>query len=268
MALRLPLTTFAFALTAAAAAAAGATTAVPGAVANAAATVAAASDLQFALPLIAAEFTRQTGSAVKLVFGSSGDFRRQIAQGAPFELFLSADEDLALALAKEARARDEGAVYAIGRIVLFAPHGSPLKPDAELRDLAAAIADGRVKKFAIANPGHAPYGAAARQALMRAGLWDKLQTRLVLGENVSQAAQFAMSGSAQGGIFAYSLALSPAIAKLGTYALIPAEMHEPLRQRMVLLKSAGETAKAFYRFLQQPAARAMLEQYGFTLPGG
>jgi molybdate transport system substrate-binding protein len=229
--------------------------------------VAAASDLQFPLQMIADAFTRQTGSSVKLVFGSSGNFRSQIAQGAPFELFLSADESFVAALAKEGRTQDAGVLYAIGRIVLFAPHGSPLKPDAELKDLAAAIADGRVRKFAIANPEHAPYGRAAQQALARTGLWDRVRPTLVLGENVAQAAQFAASGSAQGGIFAYSLALSPAVSKLGTFALLPTEMHEPLRQRMVLLKNAGDTAKAFYRFLQAPRARAVFQQYGFVLPG-
>ena len=229
--------------------------------------VAAASDLQFALQMIADDFTRQTGNGVKLVFGSSGNFRSQIAQGAPFELFMSADESFVAALAKEGRTQDDGVLYAIGRIVLFTPHGSPLNPDPELKDLAAAIVDGRVRKFAIANPEHAPYGRAAQQALTRAGLWDRVRPTLVLGENVAQAAQFAASGSVQGGIFAYSLALSPAVSKLGTFALLPMDSHEPLRQRMVLLKNAGDNAKAFYRFLQAPRARAVFQQYGFVLPG-
>jgi molybdate transport system substrate-binding protein len=228
--------------------------------------VAAASDLQFPLQAIADEFTRQTGNSVKLVFGSSGNFHSQIAQGAPFELFMSADESFVAALAKDGRTRDDGVLYAIGRIVLFAPHGSPLKPDPELKDLAAAITDGRVRKFAIANPEHAPYGRAAQQALTRDGLWDRVRPTLVIGENVAQAAQFAASGSAQGGIFAYSLALSPAVSKLGTFTLLPMELHEPLRQRMVLLKDAGDNAKAFYRFLQTPRARAVFQQYGFVLP--
>jgi molybdate transport system substrate-binding protein len=237
--------------------------AVPAGVPN----VAAASDLHFPLQAIAAEFARQTGREVKLVLGSSGNFYRQITEGAPFELFMSADEDFVLALAKAGRTQDDGVPYAIGRIVLFAPLGSPVKPDPEMRDLRAAVADGRIRKFAIANPEHAPYGRAAREALVKAGLWDAIAPRLVLGENVAQAAQFATSGSAQGGIFAYSLALSPQIAKLGSYALIPAGMHAPLRQRMVLLKGAGDTATAFYRFLQEPAARTIFRRYGFVLPG-
>lgn len=228
--------------------------------------VAAASDLQFALTEIAAQFRRDTGLDVKLAFGSSGNFRRQIAEGAPFELFLSADEAYVEALAREGRTVDEGVRYAVGRLVLFVPAGGPLQPDATLADLKAAVADGRVKRFAIANPEHAPYGRAAREALQRAGVWDAIAPRLVLGENVSQAAQFATSGAAQGGIFAYSLALSPAVAGKGQAVLLPSSMHAPLAQRMVLVKGAGPTAQAFARHLQQPAARAVFRRFGFALP--
>ena len=105
------------------------------------------------------------------------------------------------------------------------------------------------------------------EALKSTGLWDALQPRLVLGENVSQAAQFAVSGSTQGGIFAYSLALAPAFSNAGSYALVPEHLHQPLRQRMVLTRKAGETARAFYAYLQQPAARTVLRRYGFALPG-
>jgi molybdate transport system substrate-binding protein len=229
--------------------------------------IAAASDLQFALQEAANDFTKQTGRAVKLSFGSSGNYRRQIAEGAPFELFLSADEAYVDALAKEGKTRDEGVLYALGRIVLFVPKSSSLKADAELKDLTRALTDGRLKKFAIANPEHAPYGRAAREALMHARLWDGIVPKLVLGENVSQAAQFATSGSAQAGIIAYALAISPAITTRGEFALIPAEWHQPLRQRMVLMKDAGETARTFYRYLQSPVARDVFKRYGFTLPG-
>ena len=232
--------------------------------------VAAASDLQFALPEIAVDFEKSTGRKVRLAFGSSGNFRRQIAEGAPFEVFLSADESFVQALAAEGRTVDGGTLYAIGRLVLFVPSGSPLvlasTPEAALADLGAALADGRVRKLAIANPEHAPYGRAAREALQKAGLWDAAQPKLVLGENVSQAAQFAIGGSAQAGIFAYSLALSPAIAERGRHVLLPAELHAPLAQRMVLLTRAGDDARAFYAYLQTPAARAVFRRHGFTLP--
>jgi molybdate transport system substrate-binding protein len=234
---------------------------------TAAPVVAAASDLKFALEDIAAQFSTETKREVKLTFGSSGNFYRQIEQGAPFEIFMSADEDFVAKLAASGRTVDNGALYATGRIVLFAAQGSPLKVDPEMADLKAALSGGRIQRFAIANPEHAPYGRAAEQALTKLGLWNAIQPKLVLGENVSQAAQFATSGSAQGGIFAYSLVLAPAVSKLGTYALLPEGLHQPLRQRMVLIKGASETSRAFYAYLQQPVARAIFKRYGFVLPG-
>jgi len=231
------------------------------------ATVAAASDLKFALDDIAATFQKETGKTVRVSYGSSGNLMRQIAQDAPFELFLSADEAFVFQLADLNRTVDRGVLYATGRIVLFAPSASRLQPDAQLADLRQALGDGRVTRFAIANPDHAPYGRAAKEALTSAGLWEIVQPRLVLGENVSQAAQFAASGSAQGGIFAASLVLAPAFAQAGRYVLIPEKLHRPLHQRMALTHKAGPTARAFYAYLQQPAARAVLRRYGFALPG-
>ncbi len=228
--------------------------------------IAAASDLQLVLPEIASAFTRDTGAAVKLVFGSSGNFRRQIAEGAPFELFLSADEGYVRALYDEGKARDEGVLYAVGRIAVVSSIDSLLVPDAALDHLASALAAGQVKRFAIANPDHAPYGRAAQQALTHAGLWDAVKPKLVLGENVAQAAQFATSGSAQGGIISYAHALALAMRTRVRYALIPAEWHAPLRQRMVLMKNAGTTAHAFYRYLQGDFARAVLARHGFAMP--
>jgi molybdate transport system substrate-binding protein len=229
--------------------------------------IAAASDLQFALEDIARRFTQDTGRNVKLSFGSSGNFFRQISQGGPFELFMSADEQYALTLAEQGRAIDQGVLYALGRLVLFAPEGSPLAPDADLKGVKEALEKGQLKKFAIANPEHAPYGRRAEEALRHIGVWDAINDKLVFGENVAQAAQFATSGAAQGGIIAYSLALSPNVAKLGSYALIPEEWHQPLNQRMVLLKGAGETARSFYEFMRGPSARAIMRRYGFVLPG-
>ena len=229
--------------------------------------VAAASDLRFAIEEVAAAFERERGARVKVSLGSSGNFRHQIAAGAPFELFLSADEEYVDALRREGHTVDGGALYAIGRIVLFAPHGSPVVPEAELAGLATALREGRVDRIAIANPEHAPYGRAAREALQKRGLWDAARARLVLGENVSQAAQFAASGSAQAGLFAYSLVLSPAIGQRGRHVLLPETLHAPLRQRMVLLRKAGATARDFYAYLQQPAARAIFRRHGFGLPG-
>jgi molybdate transport system substrate-binding protein len=229
--------------------------------------IAAASDLQFALEEVAQAFTKETGEQVKLSFGSSGNFARQIRQGAPFQMFLSADEEYVFDLAKDGLVQDRGELYALGRIVIIVPHGARLKADGSLDDLKTALADGRVSKFAIANPEHAPYGRRAEEALRHRGLWHGVKDKLVLGENISQTAQFATSGSTQGGIIAYSLALSPKVAALGSYALIPNEWHEPLRQRMVLTKSAGPVAKRFYAFAQTPPTRRIFIKYGFVLPG-
>jgi len=229
--------------------------------------VAAAADLNTALPEVAALFNKQTGRSVKLTFGSSGNFAQQIQNGAPFEVFLSADEGYVEKLSAAGKTDGAGVLYAIGRIGLFQPKGSPITADGNLRDLAAAVRDGRLQKFAIANPEHAPYGRAAEEALTHAGLWDAIRPKLVLGENVAQATQFATSGSAQGGIIPLSLALTPQVKAAGTFALIRAEWHKPLRQRAVVLKSAGETARTFYAFLQTPPARAIFKRYGFVLPG-
>ena len=146
------------------------------------------------------------------------------------------------------------------------PPGSPLKADGQLKDLAAALRDARLQKFAIANPDHAPYGARAKEALQHAGLWDRIEGKLVLGENIAQAAQFATSGSAQGGIIAYSLALAPAFATMGRFELIPESFHQPLKQRMVLIKGAPPAARAFYDYLATPAALAIMVRHGFAIP--
>lgn len=229
--------------------------------------IAAAADLNYVLKEVADNFAKESGQTVKLTFGSSGNFTTQIRNGAPFQVFLCADEEYVQALAKEGRTENDGTLYAIGRIGLFAAKDLPLAVDPELKGLAAALAAGTIQKFAIANPEHAPYGRAAEAALRHADLWEKLQPNLVLGENVSQATQFATSGSAQGGIIPLSLAKSAPVIAAGSFALISADWHPPLRQRMVLLKNAGPTAHAFYDYVQGPAARALFRRYGFVLPG-
>jgi molybdate transport system substrate-binding protein len=229
--------------------------------------VAAASDLKFALEEIARGYRTVTGNDVKLVFGSSGNFYRQIGQGAPFQIFMSADEAFVYKLADAGKTEDRGQLYAIGRIVLYVPRASNIALDPELAGFKAAIASGAIKRFAIANPQHAPYGRAAEEALRKLGVWDALRPRLVTGENVSQAAQFASGGSADGGVFAYSLVQAPQIAGSGRYVLISEAFHQPLRQRMVLVKGATENARGFYRYLQTPAARAVFSRYGFASPG-
>lgn len=230
--------------------------------------VAVASDLQFALPEIAAAFEAETGHKVRLSMGSTGNFARQIREGAPFEIFMAADEQFIFDLARDGFTKDEGTLYAIGRIVLMVPPGARLTEDLSLTGLRRALDNGHIRRFAIANPTHAPYGMRAQQALEQAGLWEDIQPFLVMGENVSQAAQFALSGTADGGIIALSLALAPQVATRGTYAVLPEHTHEPLFQRMALLTGAGPVAEAFYAYLQSPPAREIFVRYGFALPEG
>jgi molybdate transport system substrate-binding protein len=238
-----------------------------GSAVQAAPLVVAAADLRLALTAVAAAFQQQTGQDVQLSFGSSGNFYRQLQQGAPFEMFLSADEHYVLELAKAGNTIDNGVLYAIGRLAIVAPKGSPLHLDGALAGLRQALHRGEITRFAIANPDHAPYGVRAEQVLRNAGLWPQMVDRLVIGENVAQALQFATVGGAQGGIVSYSLVRDPAFAARATYALIPAAAHAPLRQRMVLMKTAGPVARQFYAFMQAEAARQILVQYGFSPPG-
>jgi molybdate transport system substrate-binding protein len=233
--------------------------------------VAAASDLKFALTDLAKSFTTVTGIEIDLQFGSSGNFAQQIQQGLPLDLFLSADESYVLTLAKagltQGGVRDTGALYAVGRIALILPKNSVIQlPNSESEArLALANQLKSIRKFAIANPEHAPYGKAAKEALQNLGLWEQLQTKLVLGDNISQATQFVSSGAAQAGMTALSLALAPQVSvQTGAYWLLPANLHAPLKQRMVLLKSAQPAAKALFEYLQTPAAQTVLARYGFS----
>lgn len=226
-----------------------------------------ASDLQFAIAEIAAKFRGDTGQEVRISMGSSGNITRQIEQGSPAEMFLSADEAFVFRLAEGGHTRDRGELYAIGRIVLFTPPGSPIVTAGGMEAIRNALAGGSITRFAIANPQHAPYGRAAQEALRASGLWEGISPRLVTGENVSQAAQFALTGGSQGGIVAYSLVLAPALQGRGAYTLLPDTLHEPLRQRMVLTRRAGPIASAFYEYMQQTAAREIMRRYGFVLPG-
>jgi len=228
--------------------------------------IAAAADLQFALPEIVAAFARGGGAPLRLSFGSSGNFARQIVQGAPFELFLAADERFVAQVIAAQRGEGGGTHYATGRLALFLAQGSPIRADRELADFAAAVRDGRLKRLALANPEHAPYGRAAREVLEQRGLWLAVQDRLALGDNAAQAAQFAASGAAQAGLIPLSLARAPEMARRGAFVTLPEHWHTPLRQTLVLLKGAGPAAHAFAEFLRGPQAREILARNGFGLP--
>lgn len=230
--------------------------------------IAAASDLKFALEAVAQLYRQQTGREARLVFGASGILATQIRNGAPFELYMSADESFVLDLHRDGLLVDSGMVYAHGHLALVSPLGSSLPLDSKLNGLSRAVAQGQIARFAIANPEHAPYGRRAREALQASGSWSNIQSKLVFGENVSQALQFAIGGNADGGIVALSLVLSPALKDKVRYMVLDPSLHQPLVQRMALTKKASEPARDFYRFLSEPSARKILESYGFELPKG
>lgn len=224
--------------------------------------VAAAANLQPVLAELVPLFERQQQVKLIVNIGSSANLVRQIQQGMPAELFLSADEDFAFRLADAGLTLDRGVVYATGRIVLMVPAESTLTLDAQLKGLVGGLS--KIDKFAIANPELAPYGKAAVQALQTLGTWPALQGKIVLGESIAQATQFISTGAAQAGISALSLALAPEVASRTRYLLISDNLHTPVRQRMVLLKSARPAARAFYDFLQSPAARAVMMRHGYV----
>jgi molybdate transport system substrate-binding protein len=229
---------------------------------NRASLVAAAANLQPVLAELIPLFERQQKRRITLNTGSSANLVRQIQQGLPAELFLSADEDFAFRLADAGLTSDRGVVYATGRIALVVPADSTLPLDPQLKGLAAGLAG--VNKFAIANPELAPYGKAAVQALQKQGLWPALQGKIVLGESIAQATQYVSTGAAQAGITALSLALAPELASRVRYVVVADDLHAPVRQRMVLMKSAGPAARAFYEFLQSPEAKAVMTRYGYV----
>lgn len=227
--------------------------------------VAAAADLKFAMTDVAAQYEKQTGNKVNVTYGSSGNFFSQLQNGAPFDVFFSADIDYARKL-ETAGLAEPGTLYlyAIGRITIWTP------PDSKV-DVAAqgwkALLDERVQRIAIANPEHAPYGRAAVAAMQKAGIYDQVKPKLVYGDNISQAAQFVQSGSAQAGIVALSLAISPAM-KDGKRWDIPEDMHPAIEQAAILMKNAKNkvAARAFLNFVKTDEARATLAKYGFAFP--
>lgn len=227
-------------------------------------TVAAASDLKFALEEIAANYKVDKGQEVRLVFGSSGVLWQQVKNGAPFSLLMSADEAYIDDLYKNGLTVDKGSLYAIGRIALLQKKGGSIKLGTDKDGLIKAITE--AKKIAIANPEHAPYGRAAKEYLTTIGVWDLAHPKLVFGENISQATVFALTGSADFAIAALSLAISPQVQVQSTYVLIPDHLHKPLRQKMALIKNNSSSAKDFYQYLQEPKSRQIMSRYGFTAP--
>lgn len=224
-------------------------------------TIAAAADLKFAMDEIVDLFGKShPDDQVTCLYGSSGKFQTQIRQGAPYDLYFSADIAYPVALKNEGLASGDVRPYARGRIVLW----SVSRKFNQLSDLT----DSAIHKIAIANPGHAPYGKRAEEALNAAGVWNKVESRLIFGENVAQTVQFVQTGNADVGIIAMSLARSAELSKSGHYALIPESLHSPLDQGFMLTRRAANnpTAQNFAQFMTSPAVRGIMIRYGFSLP--
>ncbi len=228
-------------------------------------TVAAAADLQSVMQDVAARFQKETGKTVKPIYGSSGNFFQQIQNGAPFDMYFSANLDFPRKL-EAAGLTEPGTFYqyATGKIVIWVPNDSKLDVSSGLQSLLNPA----IKKIAIANPQHAPYGQATVAALKKENVYDTVADKFVLGENISQTASFVVSGAADAGIVALSVALSPNMKDKGRYTEIPSGDYPPIEQACVVLKSSQqkETAKAFLNFIKTPAVAELFRTYGFAVP--
>lgn len=227
-------------------------------------TVAVAANMKPAMEEIYAAYRQAGGAELRIIYGASGHFMRQIQQGAPFHVFISADEGFPLALFKEGFTLDEGRVYAIGRLALIVPQSSGVKLSLKPQDLKKIIIQSN--KVAIAKPELAPYGRAAVEFLNQMDLMDVTRDKLVYGENISMATQFVATGAAQVGFTAYSLAQANELKNSITYLLIPDTLHGPIRQRMVLMKNSPKSAQDFYGYLQSQSARTIIQSHGYAVP--
>jgi len=228
-------------------------------------TIAAASDLKFALDELLEGFRAQhPGAQVQVTYGSSGNFLAQLSNGAPFDVFLSADVAYPHKLAEQGLVADDVFLYAVGRIVVWVPKGSPLPVETRGMD---ALREPAARRIAIANPQHAPYGRAAEAAMKSLGVDDVLEDKLVLGENIAQTAQFVQSGAADAGIIALALALAPAMKTQGSYWEVPLDAYPRMEQGGAILKNAkdAELARSFRDYLLGTEGKAMLKRYGFSL---
>jgi molybdate transport system substrate-binding protein len=227
-------------------------------------TVAVAANMKDAFAEIALAFKSTNKSDIRVVYGSSGNFTTQILNGAPFDLFIAADEHFPMELYKNGKTVDEGAVYAIGKLALIAKNNSGIVLIDNKAELAKAIA--MANKVAIAKPELAPYGKAAVEFLKAEGLWEVAKDKLVYGDNIGVTTTYVVAGAAEIGFTAFSLAKSPEVAKETSFILLNPKLYMPIRQRMVLMKGAPLEAKDLYRFMQGAQAKAILTKYGYATP--
>lgn len=228
------------------------------------ATIAVAANMKDAFAEIAAEFKSTGKPEMRVVYGSSGNFAAQIMNGAPFSLFIAADEQFPLELFKNGKTVDDGSVYAIGKLVIITKTSSGIYLSDSKSDIAKAIS--KANKVAIAKPEIAPYGRAAVQYLKAEGLWDLAKDKLVYADNIGSATTYVASGAADLGFTAFSLAKSPELLRQTSYVAVDTKMYEPIKQRMVLIKGAPQEAQDLYRFMQGPKAKSILQKYGYSTP--
>lgn len=228
-------------------------------------TVAAAANLVYCLDVLKTGFTRVApGTELTVVIGSSGNLVAQIKNGAPYDVFLSADVDYPQQLVQAGLAgQDSVTIFATGRLVLWTR-----RADIPLASLAGAVRSPLVKKLAIANPATAPYGRAARETLQKLGAWEEVRSKLVVGENISQTLQFVDTGNADAGFVAFSLLMSPKLRGAGRYLEVPPGFYGPLEQGGVLTKRGADNpgARRFLDFLGSDAARKIFADYGYRVP--
>jgi len=227
-------------------------------------TIAAAADLKFAMDEIVTTFKKTSpGNELDVIYGSSGKFHTQLQQGAPYDLYFSADIGYPRELAKAGLAASEVKPYALGRIVLWSTSLDASKLTLE------GLTDPNITRIAMANPKHAPYGRRAEEALRTAGVWDKIEPKLVYGENIAHTAQFVQTGNAQVGLIALALAVNPELTSKGGYWLVPDKLHNPLEQGFIVTRRAAGNAlaKRFADYMDSKPARAVMRKYGFVLPG-
>ena len=226
--------------------------------------IAVAANMKGAFSEILESYKSQGRSEIQVVYGSSGNFSAQILNGAPFGLFIAADEHFPLELYKKGKTINEGAIYAIGKLAFIVKTSSGIQIGSHKAEIAKAIA--KANKVAIAKPELAPYGKAAIEYLKADGLWELAKDKLVYGDNVGVATHYVVTGGADLGFTALSLAKTTEVAKETSYFLVSDGLYEPISQRMVLIKGASPQAQELYRYMQSAQAKSILQKYGYITP--
>ena len=228
------------------------------------ATIAVAANMKDAFAEINTAFKAAGNPDVRIVYGSSGNFTAQIVNGAPFNLLISADEHFPIELFRRGKAIDQGVVYATGKLAIISKNSAGISLTDSKSELIKVIS--KANKIAIAKPELAPYGKAAIEYLKAEGLWDIAKDKLIYGDNIGIATMYVVTGAADLGFTALSLAKSAEVAKDTNFILVNNKLYEPIKQRMVLIKGAPREATTLYQFMQSPQAKLILQKYGYSTP--